>query len=167
MSNRILPIAGITAVLAVGSYFGLSLLFPAKKEIAKNEGVSAEQVFAAEANPADLPPEPATGAETAPEAAPEADGAAVPTEETPVAEAPAEAMASEAAADPVATAPAPAVEEAAPAAEAPVTEAAPAPASTGLSRDELARIVAEAAARSAAETAKAIAEQAARQSAGR
>ena len=52
--------------------------------------------------------------------------------------------------------------------EAAPAEAAPAQAvSTGLSREQLARIVAEAAAKAAAETAKSIAEQAARDAAGR
>lgn len=180
-STRFLPLAGITTVLAVVSYFGLSLLIPHQTHEAPQEALKAEDVFAGEASESNAPPPP-----TAPEAATEAAAASsepLPTDtealmpsdsaeatgEAPpmetVAEAPVEAAPEPAAAEPAPEAP---VESAPVIAEAPASSAPAATvgSGTGLSRDELARIVAEAAARSAAETAKAIAEQATRKAAG-
>lgn len=160
MSNRFLPIAGVTVVLAIVVYAVLSFVFPHQKEVLVDTQVKAEAVFGAELNEAEAQP-------TA--IAADLSGAAVATTtEMPAAETPAEA-----AAEPVAeTVEAPVETAAEPVSEAPATAEEPsgteAPAPTGavLSRAELAKIVAEAAAKAAAETAKSIAEQATRDAAG-
>lgn len=165
MSNRFLPIAGITVALAIIVYLALSFVFPHKVAVIVDTQTKAVDVFSAELNEADAQAtatvvDPSGAAP--PAASTEADAAepvAAPAAEEPAAEPVAESAAVAAPSDPV-TAEAPVAESAA--AEPPAASTA----SPGLSRAQLAKIVAEAAAKAAAETAKSIAEQATRDAAG-
>lgn len=172
MMSRILPLAGITLVLAVVSYFGLNLLFPHETLKTEEKRLQSEDVFAAALNEADATPPtsdvPVSGSE-----APAAEADPVIGETTdpdPYADPtpPSEAVVAEPTSD--AAVSEPESSEPAPTETLPTESAGTGSSDTGnvaLSRDELARIVAEAAAKAAAETARSIAEQAARDAAGR
>ena len=196
MSKKFLPLAGIAMVLAVISYLLLSFLFPHKQAEVVDTSVKAESVFGSKLNEAEAqatattaeqsdlgssaaapisgesaPTEPVLADESALEVPVQpAEGESAASTEAPVEAATAETpAATEATAEPIADA-APASEPAAEPASVEPSSAATEPESastgSGLSREQLARIVAEAAAKAAAETAKSIAEQAARDAAG-
>jgi len=195
MNKSILPITGVAVVLAVGSFYGLNFMFPHDKVAKKDTSIKADDIFAArvdesvadgsaivaEAEPAPVIAE--GGTETVADANAEAssdptavdaaatDPAATDATATDTAATDASA-APEATAEPVpvetAAAPEPAPEPTPEPVAEPVAASQPTPpAPSGLSRQELAKIVADAAAKAAAETAKEIAEQAARDAAAR